>query len=101
MHVVCGILVPRPGIEPVTPAMEAILTTGLPGNSLQLIFLCVSSRVLLRTITCPKHMLVLEMRAGWGLVRGSLGVYLLEVLRAPGSKPSLRKETISSTDLIQ
>ena len=39
-HEVCGILAPRPGIEPVPPALEAppalegeVLTTGLPGQS--------------------------------------------------------------------
>ena len=32
----CGILVPRPGIEPVPPTVEmrGALTTGLPGKSL-------------------------------------------------------------------
>ena len=30
----CGILVPRPGIEPVSPALEGgFLTTGPPGKS--------------------------------------------------------------------
>ena len=30
----CGILVPRPGIEPASPALEGgFLTTGLPGMS--------------------------------------------------------------------
>ena len=32
----CGILAPRPGIEPVLPALEGkVLTTGLPGKSLE------------------------------------------------------------------
>ena len=31
----CGILAPRPGIEPTTPALEGeVSTTGLPGKSL-------------------------------------------------------------------
>ena len=31
----CGILVPRPGIEPTPPALEGeVLTTGKPGKSL-------------------------------------------------------------------
>ena len=30
----CGILAPRPGIEPAPPALEGeVLTTGLPGKS--------------------------------------------------------------------
>ena len=30
----CGILAPRPGIEPTPPALEArVLTTGTPGKS--------------------------------------------------------------------
>ena len=34
-HKACGILAPRPGIEPATPALEAdVLTTGPPGKSL-------------------------------------------------------------------
>ena len=33
--VACGILVPRPGIEPVSPALQdGFLTTGPPGKSL-------------------------------------------------------------------
>ena len=33
----CGILVPRPGIEPMSPALEGrFLTTGPPGKSLQI-----------------------------------------------------------------
>ena len=33
--VVCGILVPRPGIEPMSPALEGrFFTTGPPGKSL-------------------------------------------------------------------
>ena len=31
-HVACGILVPWPGIEPMTPALQ-VLTSGLPGMS--------------------------------------------------------------------
>ena len=31
----CGILVPHPGIEPMSPELEDVfITTGLPGNSL-------------------------------------------------------------------
>jgi len=31
----CGILVPHPGIEPVSPELEDVfITTGLPGKSL-------------------------------------------------------------------
>ena len=34
LHVACGILVPRPGIEPRPLAVRSgVLTTGLPGNS--------------------------------------------------------------------
>ena len=43
-HVACGILVPRPGIEPMPPAVKApspVLTTGPPGKSLRL---CISFR---------------------------------------------------------
>ena len=37
----CGILVPRPGIEPESPALEGgFLTTGPPGKSLYVCFLC-------------------------------------------------------------
>ena len=33
-HETCGILAPRPGIEPTPPALEGeVLTTGLPGKS--------------------------------------------------------------------
>ena len=36
--VACGILVPRPGAEPVSPALEGVfLTTGSPGKSLWLV----------------------------------------------------------------
>ena len=36
----CGILVPRPGIEPAFPALEGgFLTTGPPGKSLLFVFL--------------------------------------------------------------
>ena len=35
----CGILAPRPEIEPASPAPEGeVLTTGLPGNSLDVYF---------------------------------------------------------------
>ena len=35
----CGILVPRPGIEPASPALEGgFFTTGPPGNSRTLLF---------------------------------------------------------------
>ena len=35
LHEACGILSPRPGIEPATPVLEGkVLTTGLPGKSL-------------------------------------------------------------------
>ena len=35
-HEACGILAPRPGIKPVPPALEGeVLTTGLPGKSLE------------------------------------------------------------------
>ena len=37
--VACGILVPGPGIEPVSPALEGrFLTTGPPGKSVDLFF---------------------------------------------------------------
>ena len=36
----CGILAPRPGIEPTPPALDSeVLTTGLPGKSLSAHFL--------------------------------------------------------------
>ena len=35
-HEACGVLVPQPGIEPTPPALEGkVLTTGLPGKSLE------------------------------------------------------------------
>ena len=35
-HMACGILFPRPGIEPASPALQdGFLTTGPPGKSLQ------------------------------------------------------------------
>ena len=38
-HKACGILAPRPGIEPTCPALEGeVLTTGPPGKSLPLFF---------------------------------------------------------------
>ena len=38
-HEACGILVPQPGIEPTTPALAGeVLTTGLPGKSLEMIY---------------------------------------------------------------
>ena len=44
-HAACGILVPQPGIEPGTPALEAgVLTRGLSGRSLSSIFPCVFRR---------------------------------------------------------
>ena len=43
----CGILVPQPGIEPVSPALESkFLTTGPPGKSLDL-FSCIFSFILM------------------------------------------------------
>ena len=40
--VACGILAPRPGVEPASPALEGgFLTTGLPGKSLTSSFLVV------------------------------------------------------------
>ena len=34
VHTACGILAPRPGMEPAPPALEdEVLTTGLPGKS--------------------------------------------------------------------
>ena len=37
--VACGILLPQPGIEPMSPALEdELLTTGLTGRSLYSIF---------------------------------------------------------------
>ena len=39
----CGILAPRPGIEPAPPALEGeVLTTGPPGKSLECFTFCVS-----------------------------------------------------------
>ena len=44
-HTACGILVPQPGIEPTSPAVEpGVLTPGLPGRSLSSIFPCVFRR---------------------------------------------------------
>ena len=38
-HEACGILVPQPGIEPTTSALAGeVLTTGLPGKSLEMIY---------------------------------------------------------------
>ena len=38
-HEACVILVPQPGIEPTTPALEGeVLSTGLPGKSLEMIY---------------------------------------------------------------
>ena len=38
-HMACGVIVPHPGIEPKPSAVKAgLLTTGLPGNSLQIVF---------------------------------------------------------------
>ena len=37
----CGILIPPPGIEPTFPALEGgVLTTGLQGKSLEVLFVC-------------------------------------------------------------
>ena len=45
-HEACGILAPRPGIEPVPPAFEGeVLTTGLPGKSLATFNICSSDRL--------------------------------------------------------
>ena len=45
----CGILAPRPGIEPAPPALEGeVLTTGLPGKSLSHLFylwFCICIRI--------------------------------------------------------
>ena len=39
-HEACGILAPRPGIEPAPPALEGkVLTTGPPGKSLIFLFI--------------------------------------------------------------
>ena len=39
--IACGILVPRPRIEPASPALQGgFLTTGLPGKSPQYVFNC-------------------------------------------------------------
>ena len=35
-HEACGILAPQPGIKPIRPAMEEVLTTELPGEFLEL-----------------------------------------------------------------
>ena len=41
--VACGILVPRPGIEPVSPVLQGrFLTTGPPGKSLIIVLICIS-----------------------------------------------------------
>ena len=37
-HAACGILVPCPGTESLLLAMEAVLTTGLPGKSPGMVF---------------------------------------------------------------
>ena len=50
-HAAYGMLVPRPGIEPMPPAMEAgVLTTGLPGKSLLWWFSPVVAASLLRVL---------------------------------------------------
>ena len=49
---VCGILVPWPGIEPTSPALEGrFLTTGPPGKSLVLLYLLLP--ILLRGLLIP------------------------------------------------
>ena len=54
MHVgpfACGTLIPRPGIEPAPPALEAqVLTTGPPGKSLE--FLAISYSSLYKAVHC-------------------------------------------------
>ena len=58
----CGILVPRPGIEPATPALEGrFLITGLPGK-MQEILNCPVSTV---TILCILYLLTLLCASAW------------------------------------
>ena len=38
----CGILVPPPGMEPMSPALQGILTTGPPGKSHNIHSKCIS-----------------------------------------------------------
>ena len=38
-HEACGILAPRPGIEPTPPVLEGkVLTTGPPGKALKVVY---------------------------------------------------------------
>ena len=49
----CGILVPRPGIEPVPPAVErGVLTTGPPGKSPKIAFSILNDKCFLSLPMC-------------------------------------------------
>ena len=72
-HEVCGILAPRPGIEPAPPSLEGeVLTTGLPGKSRFLyldLILCDlaeinSSSFLVDSLGFSKYKIMLS--ANWG-----------------------------------
>ena len=85
-HVVCRILVPRPGIEPVPLAVEAgVLTSGPPGESqvlpyLLLIFDSAGSSLLCR---------LLSSRGDWGLLSSCGSRFLLQwplLSQSTGSK---------------
>ena len=64
-HEACGILAPRPGIEPVPSALEGeVLTTGLPGKSRMHFNTCKFSlniRILFASIQTDKNDLFLAM----------------------------------------
>ena len=54
-HVACGILVPRPGIEPASPALEGgFFTTGPPGKSLVKLILMKIFKIFFVTHTTPQ-----------------------------------------------
>ena len=51
------ILVPGPGIEPVSPALQGrFLSTGLPGKSRQYLFWSITVNYLILQLSCSKHM---------------------------------------------
>ena len=52
-----GILVPEPGIEPMSPALQGrFLSTGLPGKFPQYLFWSITVNYLILQLSCSKHM---------------------------------------------
>ena len=83
----CGILVPRPGIEPVSPALEGgFLTTGPPVKSQTLGFFKKSFQQGARAlIDCVLRRLLGDVEEGWrGLSLLEPGRQLLERLACGG-----------------